>query len=132
MTIPVDPFVIPIPAKWARDPDLGPTVQYLWKFLYDLWQRTGGGNDAISDIEDSALYDVGIKGAEIAEINKQLEELKLQIAFQDGTEIPLISALSPQEVYMQDDAPASTGKPFIWVETGLPGGGISLWADDGT
>lgn len=47
MSVSVDPFVIPIPQKWLNDPELGPTVQYLWKFLYDMWQRSGGGNDAI-------------------------------------------------------------------------------------
>lgn len=79
MSVQVDPFVIPIPDKWLRDPELTATVQYLWRFLYDLWSRTGGGNDAVSDLQDSALYDVGIKGAEIAEIVKQLEELRIQL-----------------------------------------------------
>jgi len=79
MSVKVDPFVIPIPKKWAEDPELGPTVQYMWRFFYDLWSRTGGGNDAVSDLQDSALYDVGIKGAEIAEIVKQLEELRIQL-----------------------------------------------------
>lgn len=77
MTVKVDPFVIPIPDKWGKDPELAPTVNYLWRYLYDLRERTGGGNDAISSLEDSALYDVGIKGAEIAEIIKQIEELKV-------------------------------------------------------
>lgn len=78
MSVNVDPFVIPIPQKWLTDPDLAPTVQYLWRFLYDMWLRSGGGNDALSNLEDSALYDVGIKGAEIAEITKQIEELRIQ------------------------------------------------------
>lgn len=78
MSVQVDPFVIPIPDKWNNDKELAPTVQYLWKFLYDIWKRTGGGNDAIAEIGDSTLYDVGIKGAEIAEILKQLEELRVQ------------------------------------------------------
>lgn len=50
MSVSVDPFVIPIPQKWLTDPELGPTVQYLWKFLYDMWQRSGGGNDAIHNV----------------------------------------------------------------------------------
>lgn len=80
MSVNVDPFVIPIPQKWLTDPELSATVQYLWKFLYDMWSRTGGGNDAIANLEDSALYDVGIKGAEIAEITKALDDLRIQIA----------------------------------------------------
>ena len=50
MSVNVDSFVIPIPQKLLNDPELGPTFQYLWKFLYDLWQRTGGGNDAIYNV----------------------------------------------------------------------------------
>jgi len=50
MSVSVDPFVIPIPQKLLNDPELGPTFQYLWKFLYDLWQRTGGGTDAIYNV----------------------------------------------------------------------------------
>jgi len=50
MSVSVDPFVIPIPQKLLNDPELGPTFQYLWKFLYDLWQRTGGGSDAIYNV----------------------------------------------------------------------------------
>lgn len=50
MSVNVDPFVIPIPQKWLTDPELGPTVQYLWKFLYDMWQRSGGGTDAIYSV----------------------------------------------------------------------------------
>lgn len=50
MSVSVDPFVIPIPQKLLNDPELGPTFQYLWKFLYDMWQRSGGGNDAIHNV----------------------------------------------------------------------------------
>ena len=50
MTVNVDPFVIPIPQKILNDPELSPTFQYLWKFLYDLWQRSGGGTDAVYNI----------------------------------------------------------------------------------
>ncbi len=120
-----------IPPTLAQLQDTRVYFEQINRILFQLWTRTGGGNDTVSDLEDSALYDVGIKGAEIAEIIKQIEELRVQIAFSDGMEQVLISALSPQEVYMQDAQPSSTGKPFLWVQTGLPGGGISLWADDG-
>lgn len=83
MSVSVDPFVIPIPRKWADDPELAPTIQYVWRYLYDLRERTGGDDDAVAALEDSALYDVGIKGAEIAEIIKQIEELRIQLAFLD-------------------------------------------------
>ena len=44
----------------------------------------------------------------------------------------LAGITSVAEVYVQPAAPASTGEPLIWVQTGLPGGGVSLWFDDGT
>lgn len=91
MSVNVDPFVIPIPQKWLTDPDLAPTVQYLWRFLYDLWRRTGGGDDAIASVEDSALYDVGIKGAEIAEITKDLGNIRAQMAFLDAPDVSEIT-----------------------------------------
>ena len=132
MSVNVDPFVIPIPQKWLTDPELSATVQYLWKFLYDMWSRTGGGNDAIANLEDSALYDVGIKGAEIAEIMKALDDLRIQIAFTEGADRALIEAVAPRQFYVQDTQPVITGIQYLWVQTGLPGGGITLWAEDGT
>jgi hypothetical protein len=44
----VDPFIIQWPQKWVRDPEIGPVVTYLNRFLHDLYLRTGGGNDAIA------------------------------------------------------------------------------------
>lgn len=56
MSVKVDPFVIPIPLKWSEDPEIGPTVQYMWRFLYDLWRRTGGGSDQVSNQQLRELY----------------------------------------------------------------------------
>lgn len=48
-------------------------ITQLKDVVYQLWMRTGGGDDSISRIESETLFDVGIKGAEIAEIAKQQE-----------------------------------------------------------
>jgi hypothetical protein len=45
----VDPFVIPLPRKLANDPEIAPWFSYLQKFLHDLWQRTGAGEDLVGD-----------------------------------------------------------------------------------
>jgi len=45
----VDPFVVKWPNKWVRDPEIGPVIRDLNRFLHNLWQRTGGGEDAVSD-----------------------------------------------------------------------------------
>lgn len=42
----VDPLY-PVPAKLANDPEAGPYFQFLHRFLHDLWNRTGGGNDLV-------------------------------------------------------------------------------------
>ncbi len=35
------------PRKWLSDPDLSADVQELYYFLFQLWQRTGGGQDIV-------------------------------------------------------------------------------------
>lgn len=52
----VDPFVIQWPRKWLEDEEIGPVIVYLNQFLHDLFQRTGGGDDAISDEGTRELY----------------------------------------------------------------------------
>ena len=36
----------------------------------------------------------------------------------------------PQNLFVQNAAPVYSN-PYLWVQTGLPGGGITLWAEDG-
>lgn len=36
----------------------------------------------------------------------------------------------PQNLFVQNAAPVYSS-PYLWVQTGLPGGGITLWAEDG-
>ena len=52
----VDPFVIQGPRKWLQDPEIGPAVVYLNRFLHDMFLRSGGGNDAIADEGIKELY----------------------------------------------------------------------------
>lgn len=120
-----------IPPTLAVNQDTRVYLEQVNRILFQLWQRTGGGTDAIADVEDSALYDVGIKGAEIAEITKALDDLRVQMACSEVTP-GMIEAVSPRQVYVQDDQPGLTGVPYLWVQTGLPGGGFTLWAEDGT
>jgi len=50
----VDPFVIQWPNKWMSDPEIRPVIEYLNRFLHDLFIRTGGGFDLIEDAEVGA------------------------------------------------------------------------------
>lgn len=52
----VDPFVIQWPRAWEQDPEIGPVIHYLNRFLHDLWIRTGGSSDAIESVELAEKY----------------------------------------------------------------------------
>lgn len=50
----VDPFVIQWPRKWLEDPEIGPQIVYLNRYLHDLFLVTTGGTGS-SLIEDAEL-----------------------------------------------------------------------------
>lgn len=52
----VDPFVYPVPNKLINDPELGPFFQYFVKWAHDMWRRTGGSEDSISNQEIAELF----------------------------------------------------------------------------
>lgn len=63
----VDPFVRDWPRKWLEDPEIGPIIIYLNRFLHDIFIRTGGGNDAIQDEGIRELYPWGTSTQERTE-----------------------------------------------------------------
>jgi len=78
----VDPFVIPIPNKVLFDQELRPYFEYLHRFLHDLWERTGAGDDLIADLEaDTTSADGGNRTNrflqdEVEDIKGKLTELR--------------------------------------------------------
>lgn len=36
-----------------------------------------------------------------------------------------------QRVFVQDDQPDFGGNSGLWIQTGLPGGGLTMWIEDG-
>jgi len=38
---------------------------------------------------------------------------------------------SRQNLFVQDTAPNFRGQTGVWVQTGLPGGGFTIWIEDG-
>lgn len=68
----VDPFTAPIPAKFLNDPELRPFFEYLNRFLHDLFIRTGGGDDAIEDIEESLVTE--LQTSTLLATNRRLEK----------------------------------------------------------
>lgn len=69
----VDPFVIKWPDKWETDPEIGPVIHYLNMFLHDIWLRTGGADDAVSEVQVGELYETGIESATVTEIQQNLD-----------------------------------------------------------
>jgi len=62
----VDPFIQPIPARWAQDRELRSYFEYLHRFLHDIRERTGGGDDAISnaDVQEKYSWELAPKAEE--------------------------------------------------------------------
>ena len=54
----VDPFVIQWPVKWLSDAEIRPVIEYLNRFLHDLYIRTGGGTDAIAEAGDTIISNI--------------------------------------------------------------------------
>lgn len=72
----VDPFVIQWPQKWMADSEIRPVIEYLNRFLHDLFLRTGGGDDVIETSEDQTniLRSLAISNATIFK-RKQVSDL---------------------------------------------------------
>ena len=45
----VDPFLHPIPPALTQDKQTRDFFEYFVRWAHDIWQRTGGGSDAVSD-----------------------------------------------------------------------------------
>ena len=52
----VDPFIHPIPRKIQSDPELRPFFEYFVRWAHDMWKRSGGGDDLISDAGTRESY----------------------------------------------------------------------------
>jgi len=77
----LDPFVVEWPTKWVQDPEIGPVVTYLNRFVNDLFLRSGGGDDAIVETQIVELYEPGIQTGNYEEL---LEELELDVEMLGG------------------------------------------------
>lgn len=74
----VDPFVIEWPQKWMQDNEIRPVIEYLNRFLHDLFIRTGGGDDLIeAAAENSAAEaDTSMLIAIINKLTKRVKDLE--------------------------------------------------------
>lgn len=68
----LNPFTQPIPSVWREDRELRSWVEYLNRFLHDIWVRTGGGDDAIANLENNQ---------EVFQVARQVNFLEDSMAF---------------------------------------------------
>ena len=52
----VDPFVYPIPKRFQDDPEVRAYFEYFSRWAHDMWLRTGGSSDNISDGDTAELF----------------------------------------------------------------------------
>lgn len=68
----VDPFLLPIPRALRQDKETRVFMEYLVRWNHDMWQRTGGGDDAISEVQIGELYEPGIQVSNADELIDEL------------------------------------------------------------
>jgi hypothetical protein len=71
----VDPFVIQWPRLWLQDPQIEPVIRYLNRFLHDLWVRTGGSVDTITNIEQLEEGALSAESLDRIDTLEQIEDL---------------------------------------------------------
>lgn len=77
----VDPFVIEIPEGFLNHPDqdIRAYFQYLNKFLFDLWTRTGGANDAVLSNDWAVNTEDSRRMPELRQLTKKVRQLELEL-----------------------------------------------------
>ena len=74
----VDPFVIQWPQKWMQDNEIRPVIEYLNRFLHDLFIRTGGGDDLIEAVVETtaAEADTSRLLSLVSKLEKRVRDLE--------------------------------------------------------
>ena len=74
----VDPFVVQWPRAWMADDEIRPVIEYLNRYLHDLFIRTGGGDDAIESLEEvsAAEADTSRLFATIRRLERRVQDLE--------------------------------------------------------
>ena len=65
----VDPFVIQWPTKWMQDDEIRPVIEYLNRYLHDMFIRSGGGEDLIDDNQEQVITALG---AQLKDLQNQV------------------------------------------------------------
>lgn len=96
----VDPFIHPIPRKIQSDPELRPFFEYFVRWAHDMWKRSGGGDDLISDADTAELFPWQLNQNEEqtnVSFNAEKEEPEKEYCFNSQKEEPIIQYLFNQQ-----------------------------------
>jgi len=70
----VNPPPIPrIPPELMRSPQMRGYFEELRRIIFQLWVRTGGGNDAVDEIRNGELYEPGIETSNSSEVAEEAQ-----------------------------------------------------------
>lgn len=75
------------PKKITADKELRPYFERLEWLLFQLWTRSGGGEDAVEDAQVDELFDPGIQTSDSDEFESELDGLMLEAVQFDPTEL---------------------------------------------
>ncbi len=120
----VDPFILTLPSKLAKDPQIGPFFTYLMKFLHDMWVRTGAGVDAVDGAAQLAGDQIFAGDNEFSG-SVNLDSIPLQV---DG--VPVVRG---QQAAVADAAAATATNPSAPAAYTAPSsGGAALTSSSAT
>ncbi|WP_299077188.1 hypothetical protein [uncultured Paraglaciecola sp.] len=80
----LDPFVIQWPERWVSDPEIGPVVYYLNRFLHDIFVALDGG----TAVEDAEVINSSTK-SRLASLMQSIDDISMQNS--NRSEIAILS-----------------------------------------
>lgn len=80
MTIKVDPFLIPIPNKFLEDPEIRQYMEYKDRVIHDLYQRTGGADDSVSELQGINTFETSTILPRLYALDARLNNIEAQIS----------------------------------------------------
>ena len=69
------PPQLKLPKQFLDDKEIRAYFERQNQILYQLWLRTGGGSDAISNLENEELFETGMVDARVTELSESIAEL---------------------------------------------------------
>lgn len=101
MSIKVDPFLHPIPAKLLNDPETQGFFTYLSRWCNQIWNRTGAGTDTIQQSVDNieaANTNISANAANIASNDADIAALDTRVSVNEVDIEALQAALNERVI----------------------------------